>query len=87
MKIVLTATEMHRTESFVQEETVGGSGAHRQSERTSDVRLQHAHLRFESETPNHPPADPEIDLCEGLMGTIPRLRGDRTQGRGAQPPR
>ena len=83
MKKVLTAIKLHRTESFVHEETVIGTQVERRSERKSCECLRYAQVRFESGALSDPPTDSEIDPCEGLMDTIPRLRGDRAEERGA----
>ena len=83
MKKTLTAIKLHRTESFVHEETVIGTQVERRSERKSSECRQYAQLRFESDAHSDPPTDSEIGPCAGLMDTIPRLRGDRAEERRA----
>ena len=77
MKKILIATNSQYAESYVREETLTGTSAHRRSERKSSACRQYAEIRFENEVPSGPPTDSEIVPCEGPMGRIPRRRGDR----------
>ena len=83
MRKVLTAYKLHRTESFVHEETFIGTQVERRSKHRSSECHQYAQVRFESDAHSDPPTESEIDPCAGLMDTIPRPRGDRAEGRRA----
>lgn len=86
MKRVLTGIKSHRTESFVDEETIIGNHVVRRAERRSSECRSYTEIRFETGTLSDPPTDSEIDPCGGqidkIRRTTPRLRGDRTEMRG-----
>ena len=82
MKRVLTGIRSHRTESFVEEETVIGARVVRRAERRSSECHHYTQIRFETGTLSDPPTDSEIDPCAGRIDKTPRFRGDRTEKRG-----